>query len=72
MDLILIARSWIIAANPSQQDKEIAEERLKICNSCEFLKGDGLIPHCGVCHCPIKGLIFCPEKSICKKNKWKN
>ena len=63
-----IIRSWAISFYPSQKRKEIAQERLKICNECEYnLKGE-----CGWCGCPIDKKIYSPLKgeNACPLQKW--
>lgn len=69
MDLINIAKSWIIARNPTEEQKEKAESRIKICNSCDFSSKILGAEICNKCGCPLSKKIFsprgpeeCPEK----------
>jgi len=77
-----IVVSWAIAANPSEEQKVVAQIRLHICNGdivdaygriqiCDYL-GDSLgIPYCKKCSCPMKGKVFTPrELGGCPLNKW--
>lgn len=64
-----IFTSWRIAIDPNQEQKELASERIKICDECEFKKTFPII-HCGECGCALKGKIFSPVKGACPKNKW--
>ena len=64
-----IFHSWNIALDPNQQQTELASERIKICNECEFKKTIP-ITYCGECGCSLKGKIFSPVKGACPKNKW--
>jgi hypothetical protein len=67
-----IAQAWIIAANPSPEQIILANNRLKICNECEFIKyreASGN-PVCGECGCPLKKKIFSPKYDACPLHKW--
>ena len=64
-----IFHSWNIALDPNQQQTELASERIKICNECEFKKTIP-ITYCGECGCALKGKIFSPVKGACPKSKW--
>ena len=74
LKLVEIAKSWIIAANPSEEEKEIAEKRIAICNECEFSRYNNALDfhYCGECGCPLKKKIFSPSpgKLACPKAKW--
>lgn len=70
-----IAKSWIAAANPTDEQKEIAEYRIQICNSCEFMEysrpwGEHV---CNRCNCPLSKKIFSPTLNgeSCPEGKWK-
>jgi hypothetical protein len=68
-----IAQSWIIAANPSETEKNLAKERYNICLECPFysakrkITGDEFCKDCG---CPISKKIFSPEFDACPQHKW--
>jgi len=77
-----IVVSWAIAANPSEEQKVVAQIRLHICNGdivdangemqrCNYL-GDSLgIPYCKKCLCPMKAKVFTPrELGGCPLYKW--
>jgi len=75
LKLVEIARSWINAANPTQQQREIAEYRISICNTCPNKKYykpfDTYV--CGLCNCPLEGKIFTPlpGDQSCPDKRWK-
>ena len=72
--LLEIAESWIIAANPTPEQSEIAEKRIKICDTCEFSRFNEAINlhYCGSCGCPLDKKIFStkPGNEACPKGKW--
>jgi len=69
-----IAAAWIHAYNPTPEQQRLAEERLEICDTCEYQKRsvitDSLI--CNACGCPISKKIFSPRPGIdaCPHAKW--
>ncbi len=69
-----IAESWIIAANPTEEQKEKAEKRLAICEECEFSRYNGSFNYyyCGACGCPLSKKIFSPlpGNEACPHQKW--
>lgn len=66
-----IFKSWVIAANPSKEQKELAAKRHAICLDCEFIKNSFLFDSkCGKCGCPISKKIFSPEQGACPMGKW--
>jgi hypothetical protein len=68
-----IASAWITAANPSNEEKRIAEIRAAICNSCEHRKENTTIIdfyYCDLCGCPLNKKIFAQDKTSCPENKW--
>lgn len=72
MDLIEIAKSWISAINPTEEQKIIAEYRIEICNKCEFKKFYNIFQtyYCGKCGCPLSGKAFSPNKDSCPEKLW--
>lgn len=64
-----IFTAWSIAFDPTQEQSELASERIQICNECEF-KNVFPIIHCGECGCALKAKIFSPVKGACPKSKW--
>lgn len=76
-DLGEIAVAWYRATNPTPEQQAIADERLNICQSCEFMKPVGTIPlyngyKCTACGCPIHKKIFSstPGPQACPHKKW--
>ncbi len=72
--LLEIASSWISAANPTPEEKEKAEKRISICDSCEENRVSEVLQYhyCGKCGCPLKKKIFSPlpGKEACPLEKW--
>ena len=71
--LIEIANAWITAANPTNEEKEIALSRITICNGCEHHKQNTTLIdffYCDLCGCPSNKKIFAKEKTSCPANKW--
>jgi hypothetical protein len=72
-----IANAWIIAANPTPEEKQLAEERISVCNECEHKQENKDIInfyYCGICKCPLSKKIFSlknSETNPCPANKWK-
>jgi len=73
--LVEIASAWIAAANPTEEQKQKAEARIAICNTCEYSRYAALtdIHYCGECGCPLKKKIFSPlpPEEACPKKYWK-
>jgi hypothetical protein len=67
-----IATAWIVAANPTPEQKLIAEHRISTCNGCENRKQNVLLDiyYCKLCGCPLNKKIFAPDKASCPENKW--
>ena len=67
-----ITKSWITAINPSDEQQRIADQRIAVCNTCEFRKYNdvGDFFFCGSCGCPLKGKIYSPVEKSCPKGKW--
>ena len=68
-----IALAWIIATNPTEEQKKLSLERYNICLKCEHFKPTRLITHdehCGDCGCPLSKKIFSPEHDACGLHKW--
>ena len=65
---IIIA--WATKMNPTEEQKQIAEQRLEICTGCEFWRGSP-IEHCSKCGCATKGKVFSPRGAdACPEKKW--
>jgi ribosomal protein L37E len=73
-DISEIVIAWHRAANPTPEQKEIAEYRASICDMCEFKQFKTLVrTHiCGACGCPISKKIYSPipGSEACPKSKW--
>jgi ribosomal protein L37AE/L43A len=67
-----ITKAWITAVNPSEQQQQIADQRIAVCNDCESRKYNEItdIYYCGECGCPLKGKIYSPVEKSCPKQKW--
>lgn len=74
--LLEIASAWIAAANPTIEQKERAERRLEICETCEYKRHNKLTNHhyCGACGCPLAAKIFSPlpGEKACPEKLWKD
>jgi len=75
LKIVEIAKAWIAAANPSPGQKEIAEHRISICDSCphkSYQKHLKLFT-CGLCGCPLDKKIFSPlpGEHACPDRRWK-
>lgn len=74
LDFKKIIKAWVVAANPSPSQKELAERRMEICNGCEHKKiitkklNIGVV--CGECGCPLNKKIFTMKNDSCPLNKW--
>lgn len=66
-----IIESWSIAKNPTEEQRQKAEQRLEICHGCEFkitvVEGFDI---CGRCGCPLKKKVFTPAEDGCPLKKW--
>jgi hypothetical protein len=74
LDFKKIVKAWMVAANPSPLEKELAEKRIEICNGCEHRKvittklKIGVI--CGKCGCPLNKKVFTMKNDACPEHKW--
>ena len=73
-DIKEIVVAWHRANNPTPEQKEIADYRISICDTCEHKEFTTLIRTyvCGACGCHISKKVYSPnEGSIaCPKGKW--
>jgi uncharacterized paraquat-inducible protein A len=66
-----IMKAWIIAANPSDLEKNHAQKRYSICEECSYRKSKLSVEYCGKCGCPLSKKIFSPEMiDTCPIGKW--
>jgi len=72
MNLVDIAKAWITAANPTDEEREKANLRLEACNNCELLAYNERLKfhYCSECGCPTKGKIFDQNINACPLKKW--
>jgi len=74
--LVEIAKAWIAAANPTEEEKATAEKRIAVCDSCEFNRYNQTLDfhYCGACGCPLSKKIFSPlsNSEACEEGKWTN
>jgi hypothetical protein len=71
INLRKIAKAWFTAANPTPKQKELAEKRMDICNSCDKKKSiANTVVICNACGCPLSKKIFTMENDSCPLNKW--
>lgn len=66
--------AWHRAKNPTPEQKEIAEYRASVCETCEFKEFKNIIRTyiCGACGCPISKKVYSslPGPDACPKSKW--
>jgi hypothetical protein len=66
-----IIKAWTISFNPTELQKNLAEERGKICDECSSkLLIAGIMPLCKECGCPIGKKIFTDSYNPCSLKKW--
>jgi len=72
LKLVEIGKAWIAAANPTPEQKEIAEHRLAICDGCEHKTFQETMKfwYCSACGCPLNKKVLTPVKDSCPKKKW--
>ena len=73
-NLKTISQSWFDSYFGTDSQKELAKERLSICESCpskkELFKNQSWSVVCGECGCPINKKIFSKKIKECPLNKW--
>ena len=65
-----IVEAWLISFNPSEEQKALAAERIKICNGCEARNATFEV--CTKCACPLYKKIYAVSKDLCPLAKWWN
>ena len=74
MNIFEIIEAWVIAKNPNERQKEIANKRAVICNDCEFssqiIKGLEISIICNNCGCPLVKKIYTNKYNPCPHRKW--
>ena len=74
LKLVEIAKAWIAEADPTPEQKEIANHRISICAECpnkSYFKHIN-IHVCGLCGCPLDKKIFSPlpGEQACPDKRW--
>ncbi len=73
-DIKEIMVAWHRARNPTPEQKEIAEYRASVCDTCEYKQFKTVVmTHiCGACGCPISKKVYSPKPGsvACPKEKW--
>lgn len=72
--IVTIVDAWITAANPTPEQKNLAEARWNICVQCpEFREKRDITgePYCNDCGCPLNKKIFTNAYNECPLKKWK-
>jgi len=70
MDIKEIIQAWITSHNPTAEEKEIADTRLKICQQCPAYTLRFKFYICSDCGCPIPKKVFARNKESCPKRIW--
>jgi hypothetical protein len=70
MNFKQIIEAWAISFKPSEKQKEMAEDRLKICTECPARKKIIGIDICEECGCPITKKAFTNAPNPCPLKKW--
>jgi uncharacterized paraquat-inducible protein A len=73
--IVDIAEAWIIAKNPSIEQKNLAEARWNICIQCDEFRKERPVtgePYCNDCGCPLNKKIFTNKFNECPLEKWKD
>ena len=71
MDIINIIKALGASYFATDEQKQRAEERIEICNSCEFIKDTPIGHICGICSCPIGKKVYSFNFNDCPEKKWK-
>lgn len=74
LKIVEIAKAWIAAANPTEEQQQIAEYRASVCDACPekaYTKEIDLY-YCGNCGCPLSKKVFSPlpGHQACPLAKW--
>jgi ribosomal protein L37E len=68
-----IFQAWVAAANPTPEQKLLAEQRTVVCSGCEHRSFNTTfnVNTCGLCGCPLSKKVFSPAgPNACPGNKW--
>lgn len=71
IDPIKIGKAWKNKIIHTDEQKEIADERMAVCQSCPNRSSDNLlnVEVCDLCLCPLVAKIYTDE-SDCPLQKW--
>jgi hypothetical protein len=74
-NLKTISQSWFDSYFGTNEQKLLAQERLKVCDTCpsreELFKNKNWSVICGECGCPLSKKIFSKKIKECPLDKWK-
>jgi hypothetical protein len=66
-----ILLSYAAALNPTEEQRELAEERLLVCVDCEHWVQGSIRDYCNECGCTTSKKVFSPKgAAACPKEKW--
>jgi hypothetical protein len=69
-----IYEAWKISFNPTKQQEDLAQKRLKVCIDCEYrsemVKGVKWSALCTDCGCPLNKKVFATTFNACTQKKW--
>lgn len=73
-DIFEIAVAWKRSAAPTEEQQQVAEQRLSICDACPQKTWKPLVRSyvCGACGCPISKKIYSPRPGpeACPEARW--
>lgn len=73
-DLKEVLSAWISKVHPTEEQKRLAEQRAKVCSSCEFMKemikDSKSLNYCGSCGCILAAKVYSSKEGACPKGKW--
>jgi hypothetical protein len=74
IDFNEIIISWVKKFNPTETEKQVAEERMIMCLNCEhyveIMKKRKWSAICGKCKCTLASKIYTPKTTSCPIGKW--
>ena len=68
-----IFQAWVSAANPTPEQKLLAEQRTSVCDTCEHRSYNNTfnLDVCGLCGCVLSKKVFSPAgPNACPGTKW--
>lgn len=66
-----IVTAWAVSFNPSEEQKQLANNRYQVCLDCDKRKKKLGIEICDKCGCPLSKKIFTQQfNQSCPLNKW--